>query len=179
MQNSSLQTMRLFFALWPSAPERTALAAWQPALQHTCGGRAMRAEGLHATVVFLGAVESDRLEALQLAAQEASGSAFKLVFDVAHYWGHNHIAFAAPGHAPRALQQLVSSLEQSLRHHHFKFDVRSFKPHVTLLRKAQWSDSPLPPMPAVAWQVSDFALVQSLGDEQGAHYEVLARFPLV
>jgi 2'-5' RNA ligase len=33
-------------------------------------------------------------------------------------------------------------------------------------------------MPAVAWQVRDFALVQSVGDEQGGRYKVLARFPL-
>lgn len=172
------KTLRLFFALWPSASERTDLAAWQTALQHTCGGRVMRPEGLHATLVFLGEVESDRLEALQLAAQEVSAPDFTLLLDVAHYWGHNHIVFAAPGHVPPALLQLVSSLEQSLRRHHFKFDARSYKPHVTLLRKAQWSDSPLPVMPSVAWQLHDFALVQSVGDEQGARYEVLVRFPL-
>lgn len=172
------KTLRLFFALWPSAAERTALAAWQPTLQHTCGGRAMRAEGLHATLVFLGEVESDRLEALQLAAQEVRAPALTLLLDVAHYWGHNHIVFAAPAHAPPALLQLVDSLEQSLQRHHFRFDARSFKAHITLLRKAQWSDAPLPAMPAVPWQVRDFALVQSLGDEQGVRYEVLARFPL-
>lgn len=176
---SSHTTLRLFFALWPNAAERAALAAWQPALQHQCGGRAMRAEGLHATLVFLGEVASDRLEALQLAAQEVSAPAFTLLLDMAHYWGHNHIVFAAPGHVPPALLQLVSSLEHSLQRHHFKFDARSFKPHITLLRKAQWSDSPLPTMPALAWQMHDFALVQSLGDEQGVRYEVLARFPLI
>jgi 2'-5' RNA ligase len=172
------KTLRLFFALWPNAAERTALAAWQPALQRVCGGRAMRAEGLHATLLFLGEVEVGRLEALQLAAQEVIAPAFTLLLDVAHYWGHNHIVFAAPGHAPPALLQLVGSLEHSLQRHHFKFDARSFKPHITLLRKARWSDSPLPPLPALAWQMHDFALVQSLGDEQGVRYEVLARFPL-
>ena len=177
MQNASLQTLRLFFALWPSAAERTALAAWQPALQRVCGGRAMRAEGLHATLVFLGEVEVARLEALQLAAQEVSSPAFSLLLSEAHYWGHNHIAFAAPGHVPPALLRLVSSLEQSLQRHHFKFDARSYKPHVTLLRKSNWSDRPLPVMPTVAWQLRDFALVQSVGDEQGVRYEVLARFP--
>ena len=47
------KTMRLFFALWPSAAERAALAAWQAALQGKCGGRAMGAEGLHATLEHL------------------------------------------------------------------------------------------------------------------------------
>ena len=138
----------------------------------------MRAEGLHATLVFLGDVAVGRLEALQLAAQEVSAPAFSLVLDEAHYWGHNHIAFAAPGHVAPALLELVHKLEQSLLRHHFTFDERGFKAHVTLLRKARWSDAPLPLMPVVVWQVRDFVLVQSLGDEQGSRYKVLARFPL-
>lgn len=173
------KTMRLFFALWPSAAERTALAAWQAELQGKCGGRAMGAESLHATLVFLGEVEVDRLEALQLAAQEVSAPAFTLLLDAAHYWGHNHIVFAAPGHVPPALLQLANSLEQSLQRHRFRFDARSFKAHITLLRKARWSDSPLPALPPVAWQMHDFALVQSLNDALGVRYEVLTHFPLL
>ena len=55
------------------------MAAWQAPLQELCGGRATPAEKLHNTLVFLGEVETARLEALQLAAQEVSGSAFQLV----------------------------------------------------------------------------------------------------
>jgi 2'-5' RNA ligase len=139
----------------------------------------MHSENLHNTLVFIGNVEQSRLEALQLAAQEVSGSAFELRFDVAHYWGHNHIVYAAPGHVPQQLAQLVSSLEQHLGMHHFKFDRREYKPHVTLLRNARWTDVPLPAMQPVCWQVQDFALVQS-GQQNGlANYQVLARFPLV
>ena len=154
------------------------MAAWQPPLQQLCGGRLMSADKLHNTLVFLGNVQPDRLEALQLAAQEANGAEFQLVFDIARYWGHNHIVYAAPGTVPTKLAQLVSELEQRLRHHHFKFDHRSYKPHVTLLRHAQWSDSPLPAMPQVLWKMRDFALVQSVSDEPEARYEVLTRFPL-
>lgn len=170
--------MRVFFALWPDDAERAALALWQPPLQQLCSGRAMAADKLHNTLVFLGEVASERLEGLQLAAQEVSGAAFQLSFDTARYWGHNHIVYAAPGVVPAKLAQLVSDLEQRLRHHRFKFDPRSYKPHVTLLRGAQWSDSPLPAMPQVLWKMRDFALVQSTSDRQGARYEVLARFPL-
>jgi 2'-5' RNA ligase len=62
--------------------------------------------------------------------------------------------------------------------HRFKFDQREYKPHVTLLRNARWTDAPLPAMQPVRWQVQDFALVQS-GQQNGlANYQVLARFPL-
>jgi len=138
----------------------------------------MRGENLHNTLVFIGNVEQSRLEALQLAALEVDAASFELCFDEARYWGHNHIVYAAPAHVPQHLAQLAGSLEQRLATHHFKFDQREYKPHVTLLRNAHWKDAPLPEMPPVRWQVHDFALVQS-GQQNGlAVYRVLARYAL-
>ena len=169
---------RVFFALWPTDGERGELAAWQAPLEHLCGGRAMRGETLHNTLVFIGNVELYGLEVLQLAAQEVSGEGFELCFDEARYWGHNHIVYAAPRHVPQQLTQLVELLGQRLTAHRFKFDRREYKPHVTLLRNARWSDAPLPPMQQVCWQVADFALVQSVPRDGLTDYRVLARFPL-
>ncbi|MBI5006693.1 MAG: RNA 2',3'-cyclic phosphodiesterase [Nitrosomonadales bacterium] len=169
-------TRRLFFALWPDAAGRTALAAWQPPLHELCGGSTMRADTLHATLVFLGAVAEHRLESLLLAAQETAARRFELKLAAAHYWGHNHIVYAAPAATPPVLAELVRDLERNLRRHRFHFEGRPYKPHVTLLRHAKWSDEPLPAMSVVRWAVADFVLVQSLDDERGAHYEVLARF---
>lgn len=178
MSDTPPSTIRVFFALWPTSGERTALAAWQPPLRRLCGGRAMRADTLHATLAFLGDVEAQRLEALKLAAQEVEGKGFTLRLDSARYWGHNHIVYAAPSVVPARLMSLVELLEQRLDAHRFRFDRRAYKPHVTLLRHAGWNDRPLPEMRAAAWKVRDFVLVQSLRDERGAYYEVLARFPL-
>jgi 2'-5' RNA ligase len=172
-------TARVFFALWPDKAERTALAEWQTGLHEICGGRAMRADTLHATLVFLGDVALHRLEALQLAAQEVEGKSFDLSIDVACYWGHNHIVYAATNIAPPQLEQLVHDLEQRLTEHRFRFDRRVYKPHITLLRHAQWRDTALPDMRRVKWQARSFALVQSAPDEQGANYRVLAKFPLL
>lgn len=175
---SDKSTARVFFALWPKNAERDHLAAWQAPLKRLCGGRAMRGETLHNTLVFIGEVELHGLEALQLAAQEVSGESFELCFDEAHYWGHNHIVYAAPLHMPQQLAQLVDALEQRLTAHRFKFDRRDHQPHVTLLRNAHWSDAPLPAMQPVCWQIRDFALVQSVHQNGLAGYRVLARFPL-
>jgi 2'-5' RNA ligase len=178
MSDTPNSTARVFFALWPSATERAALSAWQPPLRELCGGRAMLAANLHNTLVFVGNVAEHRLEALQLAAQEVEAERFDLRFDLARYWGHNHIVFAAPHSVPPQLAQLVHDLEQRLERHRFRFDRRDYKPHVTLLRHAKWSDVPLPEMPAVPWPVRDFVLVQSPQQEGESHYRVLARFPL-
>ncbi len=172
------QTVRVFFALWPAEAEQTALASWQRPLGELCGGRAMRVEALHLTLVFIGQVELYGLEVLEKAAREARGEPFSLTFDVARYWGHNHIVYAAPSKVPSQLSRLVKALERCLESHHFVFDKRPYKPHITLLRHARWTDEPLPDMPEVVWRARDFALVQSVAGEEGTRYQVLARFPL-
>jgi RNA 2',3'-cyclic 3'-phosphodiesterase len=167
---------RLFFALWPNEAERNALTAWQPRLQELCGGRIMNAETLHSTLAFLGNVADHRLEALSLAAQETKFRGFELNLTSAHYWGHNHIVYAAPEAIPQPLAELANKLGESLRRHRFHTEDRPYKPHITLLRNARWTDAELPPMPAVRWGFRRFALVKSLSDETGARYEVLAWF---
>jgi len=158
--------------------QREVLAAWQPRIHEICGGRIMRSATLHVTLVFLGNVAQHRLEALKLVGQEAEGKSFDLSFDKAHYWGHNHIAYAATDIIPPQLLQLVHVLERLLNQHHFQFERREYKPHVTLLRNAKWNDVPLPEMNKVVWQVKNFALLQSVPNDEGAHYRVLAKFRL-
>jgi 2'-5' RNA ligase len=179
MTTHSDQNIRVFFALWPDEKGRAALAQWQAPLKKLCGGKATRPGNLHATLVFLGGIAAHRLEALKLAAQEVQGSKFALCLDHAHYWGHNHIVHAAPGAIPPQLPLLAQSLEQSLVRHRFRFDNRpEYKPHVTLLRHARWSDAALPTMPEVTWHVDQFALVQSVDGDDGVTYQVLELFPL-
>jgi len=113
-----------------------------------------------------------------LAAMEVSEESFELCFDEARYWGHNHIVYAAPGSIPQPLVALVGALEQRLVKHRFVFEQREYKPHVTLLRNARWTDEPLPPVSTVKWQIKDFALVQSVQKDGQGSYRVLARFPL-
>jgi 2'-5' RNA ligase len=103
--------VRLFFALWPSAAECVAMSAWHSPLRELCGGRVMRTDTLHSTLVFLGEVEESRLEALRLAAQETNGEGFELALTRARYWGHNHIVYAAPDAIPPQLAELVQELE--------------------------------------------------------------------
>ncbi|MDZ4202507.1 MAG: RNA 2',3'-cyclic phosphodiesterase [Gallionella sp.] len=170
--------LRLFFALWPDEAERAALAAWQEPLRERCGGRVMRPDTLHTTLLFLGDVAAGRLEALQLAAREVTAPPFELEFELARYWGHNHIVFAAPRNVPPQLVQLVRDLERNVARHRFLFDRRPYKPHATLLRHAQWSDAPLPAFPVARWRLREFVLLCSRREEQVARYEVLHRFPL-
>lgn len=138
----------------------------------------MRDQTLHATLIFIGNVATDRLETLQQVAGEICAENFELRLDVARYWNHNRIVYAAPGHMPQPLAQLVDTLAQRLEAYSVKFDRRDYLPHVTLLRNARWSDAPLPAMPPVNWQIRDFTLMQSTQRDGLPEYRVLARFPL-
>lgn len=178
MNKESPSGARVFFALWPAPTEQAALAAWQPQLHQLCNGRIMRADTLHATLVFVGDVVQHDLAALQLAAREVDGAAFELIFDRVHYWSHNRIVYAAPDTVPHALMELVGRLEQCLVEHRLRFDRRPYCPHVTLLRHAEWSDVPLPAMHEVVWRCPGFVLLQSVRDNAGPYYRELARFPL-
>lgn len=172
------KSARVFFALWPKAAESGQLVAWQGPLKRLCGGRAMRGETLHNTLVFVGDVELYVLDTLQLAAQEVSGESFELCFDEARYWEHNRIVYAAPRHVPEQLVNLSNALGQRLDAHRCRFDRHDYKPHVTLLRDARRGDTPLPAMQPVCWQAEDFALIRSVHRDGLAGYRVLARFPL-
>lgn len=177
METSPKNHRRLFFALWPNAAERAALAAWQPTLQKVCGGRAMRPETLHCTLVFLGNVAAHRLEALTLAAREVVMHPFTLELAAAHCWKHNRIVYAAPTSLPPELAGLRAGMEAALRRHRFHFDARYYQPHVTLLRAACCADGQWPPVFVMRWDCRDFVLLESLHVGNGARYEILARFP--
>ena len=174
------QCSAVFFALWPTAAERGSLAAWQKPLQHLCGGRDMRGENLHNTLVFIGHVEQSRLEALQLAAQEVSGEDFELCFDAARYWGHNHIVYAAPG-ACAATSGAAGNRAGTAPDDGTVSDSTSANTNRTS-RCCATPTGPMRPLPAmqpVCWQMRDFVLVESCAEGGKAAYRVLARFPLL
>jgi len=166
--------VKVFFALWPDDAARAALAVWQAALQPHCGGRVMRAETLHVTLVFVGLVEPGKLPEIEQTAREISAQPFALALDKAQYWAHNRIVYAMPEQMPQDLRYLAERLEQRLLERGCKLEVRVYRPHVTLLRGAHWPDAMLPDLPQVRWQVQEFVLMQSMLQ----HYRQLARFPL-
>ena len=134
----------------------------------------MRADKLHATLVFVGEIDESILQELRRATHAVHADGFEICFDLADYWEHNHIVFAAPVNIPVQLQNLVRNLENSLAHCNVRFDHREYKPHITLLRNARWNNTTFPAMQKVCWQVGEFVLVQSVQQE----YRVLERYSL-
>ena len=167
---------RLFFALWPGDAERSRLFAAAQRAHPASGGRLMRRENLHQTVVFIGNVTDAELETLKAAAGPVETSSFTLKFGTLRYWRHNRIVWAAPLATPAPLSELVASLEARIDATGIKYDKRDYQPHITLIRDAR-SPGELTPL-EFDWPVRDFALVESGRDAGGVAYRVIARWPL-
>lgn len=138
----------------------------------------MRAETIHLTLAFLGEVEPERIGDLLALAGEIRASSFCLNLTRFGWWPHNRIVWVAPDGAPAELTRLVDALRESLLGAGFRFDTKPFVPHVTLLRKADCGNNPLP-VGEVEWRAEDFVLVRSVLGESGAAYEVVGRWPLL
>lgn len=166
---------RVFFALWPDAAVREALARHGRALQRELGGKLTPADAVHMTLLFLGNVAENRLPALQAAPAAVRFAPHAMRIDTAQCWRHNRIAWVGPRETPALLAELVARLEARVAEAGFAFDRRSFAAHVTLLRKAHCRAFDVP-MPAVDWRVEDFVLVRSQLHQEGSRYSVIGRW---
>ena len=169
-----MPTARLFFALWPDAAVRDELLRAARMLHSSCGGRAMRGDDLHLTLVFLGDVLREKIPQLAAIAAAQRMPAFALEFGAVRYWQHNRILWAAPHAVPPPLFDFVVALESALEEAEFDFDRRPYVPHVTLLRGSRPAARP-PPF-ACTWPVRDFALVEAVRDPSGVSYRTLERW---
>jgi RNA 2',3'-cyclic 3'-phosphodiesterase len=171
-------TARLFFAAWPAPAIQAALGKLAQDLKRDCGGRAIPAHNIHLTLAFLGDVARDRLPALEALAAAVTARRFERAVSRVEYWRHNRIAWAGVEQCPEPLQALVAGLERVLAPEGFRFERRPYVPHITLLRDARRAPSPAG-LAAIPWQVSRYALVDSVPHERGRVYEVLRDWPLL
>lgn len=166
---------RVFFALWPDAEVRDALAALACGVQAECGGRATRADKIHLTLFFVGQVERSRLPGLQAAASTVRSVPFELVVDHLGYFRRARIAWAGAT-CPPALATSVASLTGKLVAEGIAAEDRPFVPHITLAREALRKPTNTLIEPVI-WRVRDFVLVESQRGFDGA-YQVLQRWSL-
>jgi RNA 2',3'-cyclic 3'-phosphodiesterase len=166
---------RLFFALWPDAAAKGALARAAREASEVCGGRAIPQPDIHLTLVFLGETDAGLIPDLSAAARSVRAAPIALWFTRLSYWKHNHIVWAGASAAP-GLEALVLTLQDLVEPLGFRLERRPFVAHLTLVRNAR--QPPPPTAIDVRWTSTEFALVQSEGGA-GARYRTLARWPLV
>lgn len=167
---------RLFFALWPDESVRRELVRVQSSLPRH-GGRENHPNDLHVTLVFLGAVESERQACVEAVASGIQSRPFDLLIDQVDYWSRPRIPWCGPSEIPGPLSALVADLKEGLRRCEFEPETRPYAPHVTLARKAR----PIAPFPlekSMAWPVREFVLAESNPNASQPVYSVLRRWAL-
>lgn len=179
---SAGRAYRIFFAIWPDKDAQKQLAglAKQLRLESLCGGRKIKAENIHLTLVFVGKVYPDRLEVLRNVADRAKQSeslAFDLVVDEVRYWKHNRIVYMAPGKVPQELVNLEKALRDAISAAGFPLEQRAYAPHITLMRNAFCPALPELAEP-VAWRVREWMLVKSEQTSNGSAYTPIGCWPL-
>jgi RNA 2',3'-cyclic 3'-phosphodiesterase len=180
----------LFLALWPSSTQQAALAEAVRDCVESSGGRAVPAENLHVTLAFLGSVpEADEPKVVSIAAEVASKigrEPVRVVLDQFEYWKKPRVLCLTTTEQPggvdvhgagSAAAVLAEMLKVHLTTAGFTPDLKPFRPHVTLARKAARASRPATTHP-VDWSFDDFTLVRSETGPQGSVYTVEHTFPL-
>ncbi len=132
----------------------------------------VRAENLHSTLVFLGAVEPAQQLCLEDAAGLVRAEPFDLTFDRLGYFRQPRAAWLGCTTPPAALQALVTGLRYGAASCGFTPESRPYAVHLTVARQCSRDPGSLPFMP-IAWPVNRFALMESLSEIDGVHYRPL------
>lgn len=173
-----MDTIRVFFALWPEPAIQRSLHAIAKEYQTKCNARVMRADTLHLTLQFIGNIKRSQLPKLITAADKVSAPpSFRLELNMLAFWKHNRIGYATLATSEPALETLAATLQHALADEGFAAaDGAGFSPHVTLLRNVGHILTPQNFTP-VTWQVNAFVLVESVMTEQKAEYRILCEWP--
>lgn len=166
-------TVRLFIALWPTDAVRQAVAQWQSEWQWPERAALVAAAKLHLTLHFLGDVEERRVLDLKYVLKSVPASPIDLHFGRPEIWAHG-VAVLRPDKSPTALRSLHARIGLALAQIGMPTAEQSFRPHVTLARRA--TAAKLPERTAdITWAAANgFVLAQSPGGGRG--YEILERF---
>lgn len=165
-------TGRLFLALWPDQRVRGALVHYRDAWAWSKGAALVRPDAIHLTIQFIGAVPRNRLPQLQ-AGLAVPFLPFDLSLDDPELWPRG-LAVLRPHATPAGLLALHEALGQVLAQWGIEAEKREFRPHVTFARRAVGTVLP-PSMPAIAWHVGGYALVESMRTASG-DYRVIQSY---
>ena len=136
----------------------------------------MPEENLHLTLLFLGNVEVDKVDAVRDIAAGIEGKRFDLVLDTLGGFRQNNarILWVGPSESPPALGALHQSLRRQVRKIGLRVGKGVYRPHVTLVRKADLrKKSPEDLEPDIQWTAHRLALIASELRPAGSRYKIL------
>ena len=169
---SSVPSVRLFVALWPDPAIRHALRERRDAWDWPRGASPVDTSKLHMTLHFLGSIPGERLPELKTGLA-VPFTPFSLSIGVPKLWSHG-IAVLEPHAEPPELLALHAQLSAALVALGLEPEARTFRPHVTLARRANHAVVPTE-ADKLVWDIGGYALVESKTGDGGA-YTVLQEY---
>ena len=168
------ESSRLFFALWPDEQTRLNLVRLKQSIEAK-GFKPVQAHNLHATLVFLGAVDAASELLLKYSVRGILAKPFELTFDQLSYWSKPKILCLTCSHTPDEVELLVTALNREVVNCGLQTDTRPYLPHITLARHARYlPDITIEP---IVWRAEAFVLVESCSEPGGVNYKVKQQWP--
>lgn len=166
---------RLFFGL-DATSQRTPLTRLQHAL--ALDAKPVAPENLHLTLLFLGLVAEERLEALyQLGHAVAWHHApLSITLDKLGLFHHAQVAWMGATQPPTGLLALEHALRSGVTALGLSLEARPYRPHVSLYRKARVLPALTPPH--ITLEAQALHLYESCSNPEGVRYLKLASWPL-
>lgn len=165
-------SIRIFVALAPPAPVRSALVAARELALARFGGKPVPDHNLHLTLAFLGATAEERLDELVSVVNAIPFTPLDLHLDEVGSFAGAKVVWLGSQQRHAGLDKLVAALWPGLRAAGFAFDAKDFNAHVTLLRKAV---CPTHATAAVDWRADRLCIYESVSGLSGVDYHVRHR----
>ena len=166
------RSLRLFLAIWPGAEVRARIAEHAGSWSLPPGCLRYEPEDWHVTLHYIGEVAMERIAALADAV-DLPREPVDLLLDKPQMWPRG-LAVLGASRVPPTLQDLHRLLGGVLAGLDLPVETRTYRPHVTLARRAAAARLP-DRSPAVAWRVRSFGLVVSTGRRE-RRYEVIREY---
>lgn len=161
---------RLFLALWPEVATLGELLGWRSSIDWPAAAKLVAPERMHLTLHFIGGVPQQRVQDLAQGLAVDAGE-IELELDALEVW-NGDVAVLTTARVPEPLTRLHERLAVALERLDLPPDARTYRPHVTLARRAMgvapMADRPL----AVRWRSTGYVLARSVS----GRYDQVERF---
>ena len=107
--------LRLFFALWPPAATRAALATAGEALRFAAPAAPVARENYHLTIAFIGTVPLAALERVRRIGERQRAAACSMEFNAYEYWPKPEVIVVAARTIDPPLESLWGALHRRAR----------------------------------------------------------------
>jgi 2'-5' RNA ligase len=167
-----MSTKRIFFALWPDDRQRDRLRDHISPLAKLVEGQVVYRGDWHVTTAFIGNFPEADIPGLLARAAQIPVEPFRLRFDRVEFWPRPKVASLVAPTVPPELQRLVDAQNALLADFGVPVEERTFRPHITVVRRARPFETQRLAQPAVVdW--TGFELVESISQPGGATYRPL------